>query len=161
MMSPAMSICADSMSGGTPQQVYSMAVNHTTSAKWFFEVNAQWFGDNWFELAPTPVRKCRDCGSSAPLRKSTYRSEKEIAHQEKLNTRMGDEPLHRKGDLYQSSVPSISASPSATFSTTRNIRPADGRRVNSIIPTTMMKKYPSKIYYAQGIRVFFNVGIRF
>ncbi len=54
MMSPAMSISRGFHVGGTPQQVYSMAVNHTTSRQWFFEVNAQWFGDNWFELAPTP-----------------------------------------------------------------------------------------------------------
>ena len=145
--------------GGTPQQVYSMAVNYNIR-QWFFEVNAQWFGDNWFELAPTRHEEMPGLWKFCTSEEEYIQKRKEIAHQEKLNTAW---VMNLSiGKVIYTKFGSVNFNLSVNnLLNNRNIQTGGWQEGKFDYTNYDVKKYPNKIYYAQGIRVFFNVGIRF
>ncbi len=145
--------------GGTPQQVYSMAVNYNIR-QWFFEVNAQWFGDNWFELAPTRHEEMPGLWKFCTSEEEYIQKRNEIAHQEKLNTAW---VMNLSiGKVIYTKFGSVNFNLSVNnLLNNRNIQTGGWQEGKFDYTNYDVKKYPNKIYYAQGIRVFFNVGIRF
>ena len=145
--------------GGTPQQVYSIGVNYNIK-QWFFEANAQWFGDTWFEISPACHEEMPDlwkfCSSEAD-----YISRRDaIAHQDKLNSEwvvnlsVGKIIYTKFGSLnFNLSVNNLLNN--------RNIQTGGWQEGKFDYTNYDVNKFPNKIWYAQGIRVFFNVGIRF
>lgn len=145
--------------GCAPQQAYSLAVNYNIK-QWFFEVNANYLADNYYDLSfarheemPGLWKVCKD--------EEEYKARQaEIIAQDRLkdafvmNLSIGKVLYMKWGSLnFNLSINNLLNN--------RNIQMRgwqDGKFDYTNYTTT---KFPNKVAYAQGLRVFFNVGVRF
>ena len=151
--------------GGTPQQAYNVSLNYAAPKNWFFELSANWMGDAYVDLAPSRHEEMPDLYTVVkPAPGQSYEEaikEKisEITTQEKLkdafvlNLSIGKLIYTKWGSLnFNLSVNNLLNN--------RNIQ-TGGYQEGKFDYTYDVSKFPNKYYYAQGIRVFFNFGIRF
>ncbi len=152
--------------GGTPQQAYNVSLNYAAPKNWFFELSANWMGDAYVDLAPSRHEEMPDLYTVVkPAPGQSYEEaikEKisEITTQEKLkdafvlNLSIGKLIYTKWGSLnFNLSVNNLLNN--------RNIQTGGYQEGKFDYTDYNVNKFPNKIYYAQGIRVFFNVGIRF
>lgn len=145
--------------GGTPQQAVSFAVNYNV-ARWFFEVNAQWFGDNYYELSPSRHEEMPGLWKFCFSEEEYKERRDQITHQDRLNSEwvmnlsIGKIIYTKFGSLnFNLSVNNVLNN--------RNIQTSGWQEGKFDYTNYDVNKFPNKVWYAQGIRVFFNVGIRF
>ena len=152
--------------GGTPQQAYNVSLNYAAPKNWFFELSANWMGDAYVDLAPSRHEEMPDLYTVVkPAPGQSYEEaikEKisEITTQEKLkdafvlNLSIGKLIYTKWGSLnFNLSVNNLLNN--------RNIQTGGYQEGKFDYTTYDVSKFPNKYYYAQGIRVFFNFGIRF
>ena len=152
--------------GGTPQQAYNVSLNYAAPKNWFFELSANWMGDAYVDLAPSRHEAMPDLYTVVtPAPGQSYEEaikEKisEITTQEKLkdafvlNLSIGKLIYTKWGSLnFNLSVNNLLNN--------RNIQTGGYQEGKFDYTTYDVSKFPNKYYYAQGIRVFFNFGIRF
>ena len=152
--------------GGTPQQAYNISLNYAAPKNWFFEVSANWLGDAYVDLSPTRHEEMPELYTVVkPAAGQTYEQAieekiKEITHQDKLkdafvlNLSIGKMIYTNWGALnFNLSVNNLLNN--------RNIQTGGYQEGKFDYTTYDVSKFPNKYYYAQGIRVFFNFGIRF
>lgn len=145
--------------GGTPQQVWSLALNYNVNM-WFFELNGQWFGDNWIDLSPARHEEMPGLWKLCLTEDEYIQRRNEITYQDKLNSEwvlnfsVGKIIYTKFGQLnFNVSV--------NNFLNNRNIQTGGYQEGKFDYTDYNVNKFPNKYYYAQGIRVFVNVGIRF
>lgn len=145
--------------GGTPQQVASFAVNYNIK-QWFFELNAQWFGDAYFELSPTRHEEMPGLWKFCFSEEEYIQRRDEITRQDKLNSEW---VMNLSiGKIIYTKFGSINFNLSVNnMLNNRNIQTGGWQEGKFDYTNYDVNKFPNKIWYAQGIRVFFNVGIRF
>lgn len=145
--------------GGTPQQVYSLGLNYNVK-QWFFELNAQWFGDNWFEISPARHEEMPGLWKFCTSEEEYRERQAEIACQDKLNSEW---VLNVSvGKILYTKFGSVNFNLSVNnLLNNRNIQTGGWQEGKFDYTNYNVGKFPNKIWYAQGIRVFFNVGIRF
>ena len=145
--------------GGTPQQAVSFAVNYNVS-QWFFEVNAQWLGDAYFELAPTRHESMTGLWGYCQTEEEYEQRRAEITHQDKLNSEW---VMNLSiGKVLYTKFGSINFNLSINnLLNNRNIQTGGWQESKFDYTNYDVNKFGNKIWYAQGTRVFFNVGIRF
>jgi len=152
--------------GGTPQQAYNVSLNYAAPKNWFFELSANLMGDAYVDLAPSRHEEMPDLYTVVkPAPGQSYEEaikEKisEITTQEKLkdafvlNLSIGKLIYTKWGSLnFNLSVNNLLNN--------RNIQTGGYQEGKFDYTTYDVSKFPNKYYYAQGIRVFFNFGIRF
>lgn len=145
--------------GGTPQQVYSLAVNYNIK-NWFFEVNGQWFGDNWFEISPARHEEMPGLWKFCSSEEEYRAKQAEITRQDMLNCEWVMNVS--VGKVLYTKFGSINFNLSVNnLLNNRNIQTGGWQEGKFDYTNYDVNKFPNKIWYAQGIRVFFNVGIRF
>lgn len=145
--------------GGTPQQVYSFGVNYNIN-QWFFEANAQWFGDGYFELAPTRHEAMPGLWKLCTTEEEYEQRRDEITRQDKYNSEWVVNLSI--GKVLYTKFGSVNFNLSVNnLLNNRNIQTGGWQEGKFDYTNYDVNKYGNKIYYAQGIRVFFNVGIRF
>lgn len=145
--------------GGTPQQAVSLAVNYNVS-RWFFEVNAQWFGDSYFELSPTRHEEMPGLWKFCFSEEEYAQRRDEITHQDRLNNEwvvnlsVGKVIYTKFGSLnFNLSVNNLLNN--------RNIQTSGWQEGKFDYTNYDVNKFRNKVWYAQGLRVFLNFGIRF
>ncbi len=145
--------------GGTPQQVYSIALNYNIN-QWFFELNGQWFGDNWIDLSPARHEEMPGLWKLCTSEEEYIAKRDEITYQDKLNSEW---VLNFSvGKILYTKFGSVNFNLSVNnFLNNRNIQTGGYQEGKFDYTDYNVNKFPNKIYYAQGIRVYFNVGIRF
>ncbi len=145
--------------GGTPQQVYSFAINYNIK-QWFFEVNGQWFGDNYFELSPLRHEQMPGLWKLCLSEEEYVERQKEITRQDKLNNAW---VMNLSiGKVLYTKFGSVNFNLGINnLLNNRNIQTGGWQEGKFDYTNYNVNKFPNKIYYAQGIRIFFNVGIRF
>ncbi|MCM1370060.1 MAG: TonB-dependent receptor [Candidatus Amulumruptor caecigallinarius] len=145
--------------GGTPQQVYSFAVNYNIK-QWFFEANAQWFGDGYFELAPTRHEQMPDLWKYCTTEEEYNQRRDQIATQDKLNSEWVVNLS--VGKVIYTHFGSVNINLSVNnLLNNRNIQTGGWQEGKFDYTDYDVNKFGNKIYYSQGIRVFLNLGIRF
>lgn len=146
--------------GGTPQQAYGLALNWAAPKQWFFEVNANYFCDGYVDLAPTRHEEMpglwKFCTSveeyEARLREYTYQDKLKDAFV--MNLSIGKMFYTRWGGLnFNLSVNNLLNN--------RNIQTGGFQESKLDYTNFDLNKFPNRYYYAQGIRIFFNFGVRF
>ncbi|MBD5419506.1 MAG: TonB-dependent receptor [Bacteroides sp.] len=146
--------------GGTPQQAYGLALNYAAPKNWFFEVNANYFCDGYVDLAPTRHEELpglwKFCTSEEEYRERLA----EFAAQDKqkdsfvMNLSIGKLIYTKFGALnFNLSINNLLNN--------RNIQTGGFQESKLDYTNYNLNKFPNRYYYAQGIRVFFNFGIRF
>lgn len=147
--------------GGTPQQAYNLAIDWAAPNNWYFNVNGSWMGDSYVSLSPIRHEAMPDlwkiCSSEAELNAKID----EITRQEKLNdafvlnASIGKVVyLNRKFSLnFNLNVNNILNN--------RKIQTGGYQQGRFDYTNYTTTKFPNKYYYAQGIKVYFNVGLKF
>lgn len=146
--------------GGTPQQAYNIGLDWAAPKMWFFNINASWMGDSYIDLSPMRHEPLPNLYQICNSEEELQQKMDEIATQEKLNDAfvvnlsIGKVLYTKFGQLnFNLSVNNLLNN--------RNIQTGGYQQGRFDYDNFDVGKFPNKIYYAQGIRIFFNVGIRF
>lgn len=145
--------------GGTPQQAYSIGFSYNVS-RWFFELNGNWFGDNYIDLSPARHEEMPGLWKFCKTEEEYIARRDEITRQDKLknafvvNFSVGKVIYTKFGSL------NFNVSINNLLNNT-NIQTGGYQEGKFDYTNYDVNKFPNKIYYSQGIRVFVNAGIRF
>ena len=147
--------------GGTPQQAYNLAIDWAAPHNWYFNVNGSWMGDAYVSLSPIRHEAMPDLWKICSSEEELNAKIDEITRQEKLN------------DAFV-----LNASIGKVVYLNRKLSLNLNLNVNNILNNRKLQtggyqpgrfdytnytttKFPNKYYYAQGIKVYFNVGLKF
>lgn len=147
--------------GSTPQSQFNVGVDYAAPKNWFFNVNGTWQGDAYVNLSPAYHEAMPGLATMYPTQAEILAKIEELAHQDKLdshftlNLSIGKAIYLRKG-------------PSLNFNLNIN-NVLNNRDVVTYayqqgrVDTKNYDRnaYPNRYQYAQGIRLFFNFGVRF
>lgn len=148
--------------GGTPQQAYGLAVNYAAPKNWFFEVNANYFCDGYVDLAPTRHEEeyinglWKYCSSEEEMKamSAIYTSQEKLKNSFVMNLSIGKMIYTKFGAVnFNLSINNLLNN--------RNIMTGGFQESKLDYTDYKLSKFPNRYYYAQGIRIFFNFGIRF
>lgn len=152
--------------GGTPQQAYSLGIDYTAPGMWFFGINANFFADGYIDLSPTRHEEMPELYSvvtpkeGQTIQQAVAEKVEEIAYQDRLkdafvlNLSVGKMIYTKFGSLnFNLSINNVLNN--------RNIQTGGYQEGKFDYTNYDINKFPNKYYYAQGIRVYFNFGIRF
>ena len=147
--------------GGTPQSAVNIAIDYAAPKMWFFNVNATWLGDSYIDLSPVRHEMMPNLASFCETPEEYAAKVKEITTQEKL----------RNAFVLNASIGKvwyINRKLSMNFNLNINnilnkkdIQTGGYQQSRFDYTNYDVNKYPSRIYYTQGIRIFANVGLRF
>lgn len=146
--------------GGTPQQAYNIGLDWAAPKMWFFNINASWLGDSYVDLAPIRHEPMPDLWKVCDSQQELDAKVAEITHQERLkncfvvNLSVGKVIYTRFGSV------NVNVSVNNLLNN-RNIQTGGYQQGRFDYDNYNIGKFQNKYYYAQGIRVFVNVGIRF
>ena len=145
--------------GGTPQQCYSLGLNYNVNS-WFLELNGQYFADNWIELSPSRHEEMPGLWKFCFSPEQYEARMKEITYQDKLNNAFVMNLSIGKNIYTKFGSVNFNLSVNNLLNNT-NIQTGGYQEGKFDYTDYNVNKFPNKIYYAQGIRVFLNAGIRF
>ena len=145
--------------GGTPQQIYSLAFNYNISG-WFFELNGTYYRDGYVDLAPTRHEEMPGLWRLCTSEEEYRQKQEEIAYQDKLkdafvmNLSIGKVLYTKFGSVnFNLSLNNLLNN--------RKIQTGGFQESKFDYTDYTTTKFPNRYWYAQGIYVSFNVGIRF
>ena len=147
--------------GGTPQTAVNVGIDWAAPKSWFFNVNASWMGDAYVNLSPIHHEALPNLWEKYPSMDELEAKMEELASQDKLN------------DAFV-----LNASIGKLIYLNRKVSMNINLNVDNILNNKKIQtygyqqgrfdysnydstKYPNKYFYAQGIKVYLNVGIRF
>lgn len=147
--------------GGTPQTAFNVGIDWAAPKSWFFNINASWMGNSYVNLSPVRHEALPNLWEKYPDRAELEAKMKSLADQDKLkdafvlNASIGK--IIRIARKYQLNV-NLQA---YNLLNNRKIQTYGYQQGRFDYTNYDATKYPNKYYYAQGIRVFLNAGIRF
>lgn len=147
--------------GGTPQQAYNIGIDWAAPHNWYFNINGSWMGDAYVSLSPVRHEAMPELWTICTSQEELEAKIDEITRQEKLNdafvlnASIGKVVyLNRKVSLnFNLNVNNLLNN--------RKIQTGGYQQGRFDYTNYTTTKYPNKYYYAQGIKVYFNVGVRF
>lgn len=146
--------------GSTPQYAANIGLDWAAPGMWFFNINGTWQGDSYVNLSPRYHEARHDLWKQYPDKESLEAKIAELSIQDKLknaftlNLSIGKVIYLKKISLnFNLSVNNILNN--------RNVCTYAFQQGRMDTSDFNRLKYPNKYSYAQGVRVFFNAGIRF
>ena len=149
--------------GSVPQTVMNLGIDWAAPHSWFFNVNGTWQGDAYVNLSPAYHEALPGLWDSldAPTPELLHEKIAELATQDKLkdafslNVSIGKLVyINRKVSLnFNLNINNVLNNKDVVTYAYQQ-----GRLDTS---TYIRNKYPNRYTYAQGTRVFFNVGVKF
>lgn len=147
--------------GSTPQTVFNVGIDYAAPKNWFFNVNGTWMGDAYVNLSPRYHEALPNLWEQYPDPAQLEAKIKEMSAQDKLknafvlNASIGKLVyLNRRVSLnFNLNLSNILNNKDIVTYAYQQGR-MDEKEYNR-------DKYPNKLTYAQGFKVFFNVGVRF
>ncbi len=146
---------------GTPQEAYSLSLNWAAPNMWFFELTGTFMDKSYIDLSPTRHEQMDELYTMADSQEELVDMMKAISKQEKLNSAfvMGASIGHV---IYLSRRTSLNLNLNVdNLLNNRKIQTGGYQQGRFDYTNYTTGKFPNKYYYAQGIKVFFNVGVRF
>lgn len=146
--------------GGSPQQAYSVGLDWAAPHNWFFGINGSWMGDTYMYLSPMRHFQMDGIISAGDTKDDIMNKLHEITRQDKLkdafvmNISVGKVLYTHFGSInFNLNVNNVLNN--------RNIQ-VWGQQQNRFDYTNFnVDKWANRLRYAQGIKINFNVGIRF
>lgn len=147
--------------GGTPQTAFNVGFDYQAPKMWFFNINGSWMGDSYVVLAPNHHEALPELWTQYTDIESLEQAVKDLAGQDKLknafvlNLSIGKVVyINRKLSLnFNLNIDNVLNN--------RNVMTYGYQQGRFDYKTYTGDKYPNKYSYAQGIKVMFNVGVRF
>ena len=148
---------------GTPQECYSLAFNWAGPKNWYVELNGAWMNRSYVSISPIRHEAIPNLYELAESEEHLQQLIKNLSVQEKLNEAL----------LINASIGHvIYINRSASFNINLNLNNIlDNRniqtggyqqgRIDAKDITNTANKFPNKYYYAQGFKVFLNLGLKF
>lgn len=148
---------------GTPQECYSLAFNWAGPHQWFFELNGAWMNRSYVSMSPIRHELQEEFFFLANTEEEIMSLIKDFSSQDKLNEAL----------VINASIGHvIYLSRTASFNINLNLNNIlDNRniqtggyqqgRTDTNDYTNTSTKFPNKYYYAQGFKMFLNLGLRF
>ena len=147
--------------GGTPQTAVNVGIDWAAPKSWFFNVNASWMGDAYVNLSPIRHEALPNLWEKYPSYEELEAKMDELGEQNKLrdafvvNASIGKLVyINRKVSMnFNLNVDNILNN--------RKIQTYAYQQGRFDYTNYDSTKYPNRYFYAQGIKVYLNVGIRF
>ena len=148
---------------GTPQECYSVAFNWAGPHQWFVELNGAWMNRSYVSMSPIRHELQEEFFFLANTEEEIMSLIKDFSAQDKLNEAL----------VINASIGHvIYLSRTASFNINLNLNNIlDNRdiqtggyqqgRTDTNDYTNTSTKFPNKYYYAQGFKLFLNLGLRF
>ncbi len=147
--------------GGTPQTAVNVGIDWAAPKSWFFNVNASWMGDAYVNLSPVRHEALPNLWEKYPDRAELEAKMKSLADQDKLNNAFVLNASVGKL-IYIARKYQLNLNLQVyNLLNNRKIQTYGYQQGRFDYTNYDATKYPNKYYYAQGIRVFINAGIRF
>lgn len=145
--------------GCTPQQAYTLGLKYNIS-RWFFELRGSYMADNYYDVSYARHEEMPGLWKYCSSEEDYIARRDEITHQDKLKNAFV--MALSVGKVLYTKFGSINFNLSVdNLLNNRNIQVRGWQDGKFDYTTYNINKYPNKVAYAQGIKVFFNVGIRF
>lgn len=146
--------------GGAPQQAYNIGIDWAAPKMWFFNINGSWMGDGYMFLSPMRHMEMDGIVSAGDTQESIEAKLHEITRQDKLNDAF---VLNASiGKVLYTSFGSVNFNLNVTNILNNRKIMTFGQQQNRFDYTNFnVDKWANRITYAQGIKIYFNVGIRF
>ncbi|MBR1543903.1 MAG: TonB-dependent receptor [Muribaculaceae bacterium] len=146
--------------GGTPQEAYTLGVNWAAPHRWFFEISGTYLNRAYVDLTPMRHEAMDDLWTLATDMDDLRARYADLNSQEKLNDAFIVDAsvghiiyLNRRASL------NLNLSINNMLNNT-NIM-TGGYQQGRIDTKTLTAKLPNKYYFAQGTKIFLNIGVRF
>ena len=147
--------------GGTPQQAYNLAIDWAAPHNWYFNVNGSWMGDSYVSLSPIRHEAMPDLWKICSSEEELNAKIDEITRQEKLNDAFVLNASIGKV-VYLNRKLSLNLNLNVNnILNNRKIQTGGYQQGRFDYTNYTTTKFPNKYYYAQGIKVYFNVGLKF
>lgn len=145
--------------GCTPQQAYSLALDYNVK-RWFFNLNVNWLGDNYYDVAYARHEEMPGLWKFCSSVEEFEQRRNEITAQQKLNDCF---VMNLSiGKLIYTRWGSVNLNVSVNnMLNNRNIQLRGWQDGKFDYTNYDINKYPNKVVYSQGIRLFVNLGVRF
>ena len=146
--------------GGAPQTAFNIGIDWAAPKMWFFNINASWMGNGYMYLSPMRHIPMDGIYAAGDTEEDILNKLKEITHQDKLNNAF---VLNASiGKVLYTSFGSVNFNLNlSNILNNRNIM-VFGQQQNRFDYTNFdVNKWANRITYAQGIKIYLNVGIRF
>lgn len=147
--------------GGTPQTAVNVGLDWAAPKQWFFNVNASWMGDSYVSISPIRHEALDDLWQHFPDKEELEAKMHSLAQQDKMkNAFVLNASIGKL--VYINRKVSMNFNLSATnLLNNRNIMTNAFQQGRFDYTNYDAQKFPNKYQYAQGIRLFLNVGVRF
>lgn len=146
---------------GTPQQAYSFGIDWAAPGMWFFNINCAWMGDSYIDLSPIRHEAMPKLWEVVSSTQELEQKIDEITAQQKLKDAFVLNASVGKL-IYLNRTSSLNINLSVdNILNNRNIQTSGYQQGRFDYTTYSTAKYPNKYYYAQGIKVFLNLGVKF
>lgn len=147
--------------GGTPQKAVTIGLDWAAPKMWFFNVNATWMGDSYVNLSPIRHESLEDLWTMYPDAASLEQAVKAITSEEKLNNAFTLNASIGKM-IYLNRTMSLNINLNVdNILNRKNIMTYGYQQGRFDYTNFTREKYANKYYFAQGIKVFVNVGLKF
>ncbi|MDD2961144.1 MAG: TonB-dependent receptor [Muribaculaceae bacterium] len=147
--------------GGTPQQAYNVGIDYAAPNNWFFNINASWMGDAYVDISPVRHEAMPNLWKICESQEQLEAVTSAITTQERLNDAFVLN-LSIGKLIYLNRKTSMNLNLNIdNLLDNRKIMTGGYQQGRFDYTNFSTSKYPNKYYYAQGIKVFVNVGIRF
>lgn len=147
--------------GSTPQTVFNVGIDYAAPHSWFFNINGTWQGDAYVNLSPRYHEAYPELYQKFDTEEALIEKMRELTTQDKLKNAFSL-------NLSIGKLVYINRKVSMNFNLNLNNILNNRDIVTYAYQQGRMdetnydrNKYPNRLTYAQGIKVFFNVGVRF
>jgi hypothetical protein len=146
---------------GTPQEAYNISVNWAAPKMWFFEISGTWMNRAYIDLSPVRHEEMPELYTMANSEQELMDMIKAIGTQEKLN-----EALVISASIGHVIYLNRRASLNLNLNldnilNNKNIMTGGYQQGRFDYRNYTTGKFPNKYYYAQGFKLFLNVGVKF
>lgn len=148
---------------GTPQEAYLLGFNWQGPKSWFVEVSGTYTNRAYIQLSPVRHEVLNDLYQFADNDQDLMEKMKALGEQEKLNEAfLVNLSIGKFIRLTRKVSLNLNLNINNLFNN-QQVQTGGYQqgRFDTKDYTNTRNKFPNKYYYAQGIRVFFNAGIRF
>lgn len=147
--------------GGTPQTAVNIGLDWAAPKMWFFNINASWMGNAYVNQSPVRHEALNDLWTAYPDAAQLEQAVKEITAEDKLkNAFVLNASIGKLIYLKGSTALNINVNVDNILNR-KNIMTYGYQQGRFDYTDFNRLKYPNRYFFAQGIKVFVNVGLRF
>lgn len=147
--------------GGTPQQAYTLGVKWNAPGMWFLEMNGVYMADSYVDLSPIRHEAMPNLYKVCETEAELKAKQAAITRQERLNDNFVLNVSIGKL-IYLNRTASLNINLNIdNLLNNRNIQTSGYQQGRFDYTNYTTTKYPNKYYYAQGVRAYLNVGVKF